>query len=174
LGFAGASSAPAAPLGTGLTPEIGYGPRCGGEAYAHAHAPTLRRNATDSILDQIERFAPGFRDQILATEVRSATDIDIDTYNPNYVGGDTLTGRNDPLQVVMRPRISLDPYRTGIPGTYLCSAATPPGWFLPLVTFMLSPALVPILIHGCGHLYDNLRPTAPIENARERDCDRTV
>ncbi|WP_213576384.1 NAD(P)/FAD-dependent oxidoreductase [Rhodococcus sp. USK13] len=94
--------------------------------WAYAHVPHgYGANATDAIVDQIERFAPGFRDQILAIHLRSATDME--TYNPNYIGGDILTGRNDPLQVVMRPRISLDPYRTGIPGTYLCSAATPPG-----------------------------------------------
>ncbi|MDV7243436.1 MULTISPECIES: hypothetical protein [Rhodococcus] len=45
-------------------------------------------------------------------------------------------------------------------------------WILPLVIFMLSPALAPTLIHGCGHLYDKLRPTATIENARDGDCDR--
>jgi phytoene dehydrogenase-like protein len=49
------------------------------------------------------------------------------TYNPNYVGGDIVTGSNDPLQVAFRPRIALNPYETGIPGVYICSAATPPG-----------------------------------------------
>jgi phytoene dehydrogenase-like protein len=57
--------------------------------------------------------------------VRSTTDLA--RYNPNYVGGDIATGANDPLQVAMRPRIALDPYRTGTAGVYLCSAATPPG-----------------------------------------------
>ena len=47
--------------------------------------------------------------------------------NPNYVGGDIATGANDPLQVVLRPRLAPDPYWTGIPGVFLCSAATPPG-----------------------------------------------
>ncbi|UZG60340.1 hypothetical protein [Rhodococcus opacus] len=46
-------------------------------------------------------------------------------------------------------------------------------WFLPLVIFMLSPALVPILIHACGHLYDKLRPTVTIEDTREGDRDLT-
>ncbi|PQP21942.1 phytoene desaturase family protein [Rhodococcus opacus] len=94
--------------------------------WAYAHVPHgYSGDATAAIVDHIERFAPGFRDRILATHVRSATAMA--TYNPNYVGGDILTGRNDPLQVVMRPRLALDPYRTGIPGVYLCSAATPPG-----------------------------------------------
>ena len=48
-------------------------------------------------------------------------------YNPNYVGGDIITGANTPRQLVMRPRVALDPYSTGIPGTYICSAASPPG-----------------------------------------------
>jgi phytoene dehydrogenase-like protein len=57
--------------------------------------------------------------------VRSTTDLA--RHNPNYVGGDVATGANDPLQLVFRPRGTLHPYDTGIPGTYLCSAATPPG-----------------------------------------------
>jgi phytoene dehydrogenase-like protein len=48
-------------------------------------------------------------------------------YNPNYVGGDIITGANTPVQVLIRPRLALDPYATGIPGVYICSAATPPG-----------------------------------------------
>ena len=48
-------------------------------------------------------------------------------YNPNYVGGDISTGANDLRQLILRPRLALDPYATGIPGVYLCSAATPPG-----------------------------------------------
>jgi phytoene dehydrogenase-like protein len=48
-------------------------------------------------------------------------------YNPNYVGGDIVTGANDARQLLLRPRPALDPYGTGVPGVYLCSAATPPG-----------------------------------------------
>jgi phytoene dehydrogenase-like protein len=51
----------------------------------------------------------------------------MEAHNSNYVGGDVVTGSNDGLQLVFRPRVALDPYSTGIPGTYLCSAATPPG-----------------------------------------------
>ena len=51
----------------------------------------------------------------------------IEAVNANYVGGDIATGANDPLQVVFRPRVAVDPYGTGVPGVYLCSAATPPG-----------------------------------------------
>jgi phytoene dehydrogenase-like protein len=82
-------------------------------------------DATNVILDQIERFAPGFRSQALAVHVRGPAAKQC--YNPNYVGGDILTGRNDTLQVLVRPRPSRDPYRTAIPGAFICSAATPPG-----------------------------------------------
>ncbi|HEX4108310.1 MAG TPA: FAD-dependent oxidoreductase [Solirubrobacteraceae bacterium] len=94
--------------------------------YAYAHVPAgYTGDATEAIIGQIERFAPGFRERILAQHVRSAPEME--AYNPNYVGGDIVTGSNDPRQLVFRPRAALDPYTTGIPGVYLCSAATPPG-----------------------------------------------
>jgi phytoene dehydrogenase-like protein len=52
---------------------------------------------------------------------------DFAAYNPNFVGGDILTGANTPVQTAIRPRLGLDPYSTGAPGLYICSAATPPG-----------------------------------------------
>ena len=82
-------------------------------------------DAPEAILDQIERFAPGFRKRIVATSVR--TPADLAAHNANFIGGDILTGANTPVQVVIRPRLGLDPYCTGIPGVYICSAATPPG-----------------------------------------------
>ncbi|WP_341251196.1 NAD(P)/FAD-dependent oxidoreductase [Euzebya pacifica] len=94
--------------------------------YAYAHTPHgWTGDATEAITGQVERFAPGFRDRIVATHVRSTTDMSV--HNPNYVGGDIVTGANTPWQLVFRPRVTLDPYATGIPGVYLCSAATPPG-----------------------------------------------
>jgi phytoene dehydrogenase-like protein len=51
----------------------------------------------------------------------------MEVHNANYVRGDVVTGANDARQMVFRPRVALDPYSTGIPGVYLCSAATPPG-----------------------------------------------
>ncbi|EHR50692.1 phytoene dehydrogenase-like oxidoreductase [Saccharomonospora marina XMU15] len=94
--------------------------------YAYAHVPQgWAADATVAIERQIERFAPGFRDRVLARHVRSARQLQ--EYNPNYVGGDVVTGANDALQLVFRPRVALDPYRLGVPGVYLCSAATPPG-----------------------------------------------
>jgi phytoene dehydrogenase-like protein len=94
--------------------------------WAYAHVPhAYTGDATDVLLDQIERFAPGLRERILARHVRSPTDMA--AYNPNYIGGDIITGANTPWQSVIRPRLALDPYATGIPGVYICSAATPPG-----------------------------------------------
>jgi phytoene dehydrogenase-like protein len=94
--------------------------------WTYAHVPHgYTGDATEALLDQIERFAPGLRERILATAVRSTTELA--THNANYVGGDIITGANTPLQTVIRPRVAIDPYRTGIPGVFICSAATPPG-----------------------------------------------
>ena len=82
-------------------------------------------DATDAIIGQIERFAPGFRERVLGTAVRSATEMA--AYNPNYVAGDIIGGASSFVQTIFRPRLAADPYSTGIPGTYLCSASTPPG-----------------------------------------------
>lgn len=83
------------------------------------------RDATEAIIGQIERFAPGFRERIVGTAVRSTTELA--RHNPNYVGGDIVTGAKDIRQLVFGPRTTLSPYDVGIPGMYLCSAATPPG-----------------------------------------------
>lgn len=94
--------------------------------WTYAHVPQgYTGDATEAIIAQIERFAPGFRDQVVGTAVRSATEMAV--YNPNYVGGDIVGGAASLRQTVFRPRIAIDPYATGIPGTYLCSASTPPG-----------------------------------------------
>ena len=94
--------------------------------YSYAHVPAgYRGDATAQIERQIERFAPGFRDRILARHIRSVSDME--AHNANYVGGDVVTGSNDPFQLVFRPRVAADPYSLGIPGVYICSAATPPG-----------------------------------------------
>ncbi len=74
---------------------------------------------------QIERFAPGFRDLILARSVRSAAEIE--RYNPSYVGGDINAGAATVRQTLLRPAPQWNPYRTSVPGVYLCSASTPPG-----------------------------------------------
>ncbi|WGH92701.1 NAD(P)/FAD-dependent oxidoreductase [Auritidibacter ignavus] len=94
------------------------------DAYAHVPAG-FRGDATVAIEEQIERFAPGFRDRIVGRYVRSAQDLE--SHNANYVGGDIVTGANSVWQLLMRPRPSINPYSLGAPGLYLCSAATPPG-----------------------------------------------
>jgi phytoene dehydrogenase-like protein len=94
--------------------------------WSYAHVPRgYDGDATELAIDQIERFAPGLRERILARHVRSPAELA--SYNPNYVGGDIVGGANTARQLLFRPRAALDPYATGIPGVYICSAATPPG-----------------------------------------------
>ncbi|OBK78399.1 NAD(P)/FAD-dependent oxidoreductase [Mycobacterium sp. 1164985.4] len=94
--------------------------------WTYAHVPHgYTGDATEAIIAQIERFAPGFRDRIVGRTVRSTTEMA--AYNANYVGGDILTGAKDIRQLAFGPRAALNPYRIGIPGMYICSAATPPG-----------------------------------------------
>jgi phytoene dehydrogenase-like protein len=94
--------------------------------WVYAHVPRgYSGDATENVLAQLERFAPGVRERILASSTRSPGDLN--AYNPNYVGGDIITGANTPWQTLIRPRLALDPYSTGVAGIYICSAATPPG-----------------------------------------------
>ncbi|MGV0627345.1 phytoene desaturase family protein [Mycolicibacter minnesotensis] len=94
--------------------------------WAYAHVPHgYTGDATEAILEQIERFAPGFRARILTIHRRGP--VALAEHNPNYVGGDIATGRNDPKQILIRPRLAPDPYGAGAPGLFICSAATPPG-----------------------------------------------
>ncbi|MFJ9772358.1 phytoene desaturase family protein [Kitasatospora sp. NPDC101157] len=94
--------------------------------YAYAHVPHgYRGDATGAVLDQIERFAPGFRARVRARSVRTVEQLATD--NANQVGGDIVGGANSVGQLLLRPRPAVDPYATGVPGVYLCSAATPPG-----------------------------------------------
>jgi phytoene dehydrogenase-like protein len=94
--------------------------------WAYAHVPNgYPGDATQAVIRQIERFAPGFRDRVLATHVRGPRQLE--EYNPNYVGGDIGAGANAGLQLVARPRFAVNPYLLGVNGVYLCSAATPPG-----------------------------------------------
>jgi phytoene dehydrogenase-like protein len=94
--------------------------------WAYAHVPNgWTGDATEALIDQLERFAPGLRERIVGRFVR--TPAQMQAYNANYIGGDIVTGANSPTQVLFRPRLAVDPYATGIPGVYICSAATPPG-----------------------------------------------
>jgi phytoene dehydrogenase-like protein len=82
-------------------------------------------DVTDAVERQIERFAPGFRDTIISRH--RDLPADIESRNPNNVGGDIGGGVTDLRQLFTRPRVSLRPWRTGAPGLYLCSSSTPPG-----------------------------------------------
>jgi phytoene dehydrogenase-like protein len=94
--------------------------------WAYCHVPSGSAvDASGRIEAQIERFAPGFRDLILAKEVRTAAEME--QHNPNYVGGDINSGAGTLRQTFFRPTSRWNPYRTALPGVYLCSASTPPG-----------------------------------------------
>jgi phytoene dehydrogenase-like protein len=104
-------------------------------AWAYCHVPNGSDDATDAIEAQIERFAPGFRDLILARSALGPAALE--AHNRNLVGGEINGGAMTLAQSLFRPAPQLVPYRTGRPGLYLCSASTPPGGG----------------VHGmCGHL----------------------
>ncbi len=94
--------------------------------WAYCHVPNgSAKDMTAAIENQIERFAPGFRDLVLA---RAAHDTAaMERHNANLVGGDIAGGYSGLSQFVRRPSLSLHPWRTPLPGVYLCSASTPPG-----------------------------------------------
>ncbi|MGN8553725.1 UNVERIFIED_CONTAM: NAD(P)/FAD-dependent oxidoreductase [Microbacterium sp. SLM126] len=94
--------------------------------WTYTHVPTgSDADRREAVIAQIERFAPGFRDTILATSSRTA--LDVEWHNPNYPGGDIAAGAPTLWQMVRRPVLSADPWRTPIPGVYLASASAPPG-----------------------------------------------
>jgi phytoene dehydrogenase-like protein len=93
-------------------------------AYCHVpHGSTL--DMTNAIESQVDRFAPGFRDVILARH--TMTTAGMERHNPNYVGGDIGGGVADLWQLFTRPVPRPNPYSTPLPGLYLCSSSTPPG-----------------------------------------------
>ena len=95
-------------------------------AWAYCHVPHGSDfDMTSRIEDQIERFAPGFRDTIVARSVMTPSALE--NHNSNLVGGDITGGANMFSQVFSRPVLSVDPYKTPLKGLYLCSASTPPG-----------------------------------------------
>ncbi|MEU7768014.1 NAD(P)/FAD-dependent oxidoreductase [Nocardia sp. NPDC049190] len=101
-------------------------PAGGHTFYTYAHVPNgSPRDVSDAVIAQIERFAPGFRDVIVAEHVRTAAEMS--THNANYVGGDISAGAMTLRQFAFRPMPRWNPYATPIPGVYLCSSATPPG-----------------------------------------------
>jgi phytoene dehydrogenase-like protein len=95
-------------------------------AWGYCHVPNGSAvDMSEQIEAQIERFAPGFRQRILARNVRTA--LEMESYNANYVGGDINAGLQDLRQLFTRPTPSLNPYATPVRELYLCSSATPPG-----------------------------------------------
>jgi phytoene dehydrogenase-like protein len=94
--------------------------------WGYCHVPNGSTvDMTDRIEAQIERFAPGFRDRILARHTMDT--VEVRTHGRNYVGGDINGGAADLRQFVFRPVVSLRPWRTPVPGWYLCSSSIPPG-----------------------------------------------
>ena len=104
--------------------------------WAYCHVPSGSAvDMTARIEAQIERFAPGFRERVIARATRGPADLERE--NPNYVGGDINGGLQDLRQTIARPVLRANPYATPVPGVYLCSSSTPPGGG----------------VHGmCGHL----------------------
>jgi phytoene dehydrogenase-like protein len=95
-------------------------------AWAYCHVPSgSPRDMTAAIEAQVERFAPGFRDRILARHTFNPAQLE--DYNPNYIGGDINGGLLDIRQLFTRPVLRASPYRTSLRGLYLCSSSTPPG-----------------------------------------------
>ena len=94
--------------------------------WAYCHVPNGSSvDMTEAMEAQIERFAPGFRDLVLARSVRLASEAE--AHNPNLLGGDVNGGAATLRQTVFRPVARWNPYRTPLEGVYLCSASTPPG-----------------------------------------------
>ncbi|MFJ3021716.1 phytoene desaturase family protein [Streptomyces tendae] len=94
--------------------------------WAYGHVPNgWTGDLTDAVERQLERFAPGFRDRVLARA--TAGPPELAARNANYVGGDIASGAVSGLQLLLRPKLSLSPYSTPHPAVFICSSATPPG-----------------------------------------------
>ncbi|MGW5335980.1 phytoene desaturase family protein [Streptomyces bauhiniae] len=94
--------------------------------WVYGHVPNnWQGDLTEAIERQLDRFAPGFRDRVLARA--TAGPPELAARNANYIGGDIACGAVDGLQLLLRPRPTLFPYRTPHPAVFLCSSATPPG-----------------------------------------------
>ena len=94
--------------------------------WAYCHVPAgSTLDMGEAVTAQLERFAPGFRDVVVQTHVTTAAELA--SYNRNYVGGDFSAGIMDVRGLIQRPVVSRVPWRTPVPGVYLCSSSTPPG-----------------------------------------------
>ena len=130
-------------------------------AWAYCHVPAGSTvDMTARMEAQIERFAPGFRDRILARHTLNA--VQMEAYNANYIGGDINGGVQDLWQFFTRPSLSLVPYATPVPGLYLCSSSTPPGGG---VHGMCGYYAAQTVLHGGAHLLlaPDMAPPAGIE-----------
>ncbi|MES2375598.1 MAG: NAD(P)/FAD-dependent oxidoreductase [Bacteroidota bacterium] len=95
-------------------------------AWAYCHVPNgSTQDMTAAIEAQVERFAPGFKDLILAKHTMNTAQVE--AYNPNYIGGDINGGILDIGQLFTRPALRWSPYKTSAKGLYICSSSTPPG-----------------------------------------------
>jgi phytoene dehydrogenase-like protein len=95
-------------------------------AWAYCHVPNgSTKDMTAVIEQQVERFAPGFKDLILGRHTMNTSEVE--AYNPNYIGGDINGGVIDLAQLFTRPALRSSPYRTSAKGLYICSSSTPPG-----------------------------------------------
>lgn len=129
LNQASSGTAPRTPFLITAQPSLvdpGRAPEGKQSFWVYGHVPNgWEGDLTDAVERQIERFAPGFRDLVLARA--TAGPPELAARNPNYVGGDIACGAARGLQLLLRPRLSLRPYDTPHPAVFLCSAATPPG-----------------------------------------------
>ena len=95
-------------------------------AWAYCHVPNGSAiEMTEQIEKQVERFAPGFRNLVLARHTMNTSQME--AYNSNYIGGDINGGMIDIKQLFTRPALRLSPYKTSAKGIYICSSSTPPG-----------------------------------------------
>lgn len=95
-------------------------------AWAYCHVPNgSEKDMSEAIENQVERFAPGFKELILAKHTMNTKEMEV--YNPNYIGGDINGGVIDMGQLFTRPALRSSPYRTSAKGIYICSSSTPPG-----------------------------------------------
>ncbi|MGY1642476.1 phytoene desaturase family protein [Geodermatophilus sp. SYSU D00703] len=135
-------------------------PEGGHVFWAYVHVPHGSDvDMTDAIEAQVERFAPGFRDTIVERATKDA--VQMEEWNPNHVGGDISNGEASLPQMLARPVPRWNTYKTPIPGTYLASAATPPG---PAVHGMCGDNAARVAlkeVFGVRHV-PPLRPAPPV------------
>jgi phytoene dehydrogenase-like protein len=120
------SSKPAVIMAQQSIVDPGRAPAGQHTGWAYCHVPRgSTRDMTAAIEEQVERFAPGFRERILARHTMNTEAME--AYNANYIGGDIGGGANNLSQLFTRPALRAAPYRTSAKGIYLCSSSTPPG-----------------------------------------------